>query len=455
MPADVPWLLRQEETLRNTGGEPSSPSAWSPPPPNYRKSPMQNQESIHNHYYPAEQKPVRWYRRKRWFWTIVAAVAFLVVAIAIVLGVVLKLELKKDEGQNEAVTDSSRILTHSVPESTSSSSVSTGLSTTSSSSTTSTSSSSSSSVPIHSTPLSNDAVIGFLTSFLATYTGKHSSSASSTSSTSSSSSSSSSSSTSSVKTSTSSTSTSTKAAGLTSASFKLSGKSQLASAYVNNSKPKLHRRLLVWQDDKSDLIATEWSGSGKVHYRVRDKLGSWVPQAKHGTPLAVAASDSGTIHVFFLDTRDTITHLYETAVGDWKTGTVQNEGRPIVVAKFSALSAALHQSTKDTQLLVVAYEGAGEELRLAVNHEPKEETDWDVVDVTTLSQSVAGQFDSPCFSLAGDWQSIGGTEASHQRLLMAVLGDDGVVAWECSVDFFEPPVTRPECRQLNDTFQGT
>ncbi|POR38691.1 Uncharacterized protein TPAR_01118 [Tolypocladium paradoxum] len=489
MPVDVPWLLRQEE--RNNTGEPSS---WSPPPPNYRKAPMQNQETIHNHYYPAEQKTARWYRRKRWFWTVVAAIAFVVVAIAIVLGVVLKLELKKDEGQSEAATESSSIVTHPTPESTTSStSLTTSLSTTSSSSTTALASTSSSSrsetVPTHSPPSSKDTVIGFLTSFLATHTGiprpssasssrsttsssspSSSTSSASTSSTSTSASTStstststsastssastSSASTSSTSMSTSSTSTITKAVETTSVAFRLSGKSQLASAYVNNNKAKFHRRLLVWQDDKSDLIATEWSGNGKAHYRIRDKLGSWIPQAKHGTPLAVAASDSGTIHVFFLDTKDTITHLYETAVGDWKTGTVQSKGDPIVTARFSALSAALHQSTKDAQLLAVAYQGAEQKLRLAVNHEPKEETEWQVVDVTTLSHSVAGQSDSPCFSLAGDWQNIfGGTEASYRRLLMAVLDDDGVVAWECAVDFFEPPVTRFECQQLNDTFK--
>ena len=169
----------------------------------------------------------------------------------------------------------------------------------------------------------------------------------------------------------------------------------------------------------------------------------------------MAASNSGTIHTFFLDTKDTIAHLYETAAGEWKTGTVLDRGGPIVVAKFSALSAALHQSTKDTQLLVLAYEGSDQKLRLAMNSESKEQSEWQIADVTTLSESVPGQFDWPCFSVAGDWQDIfGGTDAIYGSLLMAVLEDDGVVAWGCSVGSFKAPVARLECQKLNDTFQG-
>ena len=170
----------------------------------------------------------------------------------------------------------------------------------------------------------------------------------------------------------------------------------------------------------------------------------------------MAASDSGAIHVFFLDTKDTITHLYEKAAGEWKTDTVQSHGKPVVVAEFSSLSAAMHHSTKDAQLLVVAYEGPQQKLRLAMNYGPREDAEWQIADVTTLSQPVAGQFDLPLFSLAGDWQTeSGGPEASYRTLLMAALSDDGLVAWECALDVFEAPVTEVECKQLSDIFKGT
>lgn len=207
----------------------------------------------------------------------------------------------------------------------------------------------------------------------------------------------------------------------------------------------MHCRLLVWQDEKSELISTEWTAGSKAPYRIQDKLRSSMPDAKHGTPLAVAANKSGVIQVFFLDTQEAISHLVKTAAGDWKMGRVSEDDGPIIAARVSLLSAVWHHND-EVELLGVAYENSQQKLRLAMTDEPGEESRWHVLDVADLPQPVAGQSEASCFAAADDWQP--------GRMLMAVLVEEGFSAWECSVDSWPPSESKAPCHQVNETFQG-
>ncbi|KAF4508063.1 hypothetical protein G6O67_004492 [Ophiocordyceps sinensis] len=466
MPLDIPWLLRREQGMTH-GVEPGTWAPSSTPNGGGDTSLPQVPETIHNHYYAADRTAIPWYRRRKFhFWLAVLVLVVIVIASAVVLGVVLKSELGKRRAQNfKAETGGAgapwaSLTRDKTPPLTSTSSSLSKLQTSTMSSSSATSSSTSSasssvSVSTESAPRLNETVVGIVSSFLATLT-DHGwpSSSSSWSSTSSSASSSSSTSTLSPWSSSStspwsSSSTSTSALPVETAAeiFTLSESSQLASAYFKSDTPELHRRVLVWQDDKSDLIATEWFTGRRTQYRIRDQAESRLPEAKLGTPLAVTTSSSGVVHVFFLDTQGALSHIFEETKGQWKRGLVAKNNGPIVASSSSPLSAVWHRASVGRELLGVAYANA-QKLRLALNDKPDQDGAWQVLEAASLPDPVPGMTERPLFSVAGEWGS------PSNKMLMAVLVDEGLFAWECSLDLSSPSKTKSPCRLLNDTFQG-
>ncbi|RDA88576.1 hypothetical protein CP532_5839 [Ophiocordyceps camponoti-leonardi (nom. inval.)] len=380
--------------------------------------PPPNPEIIHNHYYATAPKPLPWYRRKRFSWTAIAVLVFVAIASVVTLGVVLKLQVGKgrlrdagvsvdDENSSSRLTDqgarsSSTIISHldpsTVPASTSGNPHDAP--------------SPASSRPPSETMQSNSAWT--------------TSSASSLSA---------------------STSTSTAAAESQMVVYTVSEKSHLASVYLDNEQAELRRRLLVWQDEKSDLIVTDWSVGNKTHYRLRDQLRSSIPDAKLGTPLAMAASSSGVVHVFFLDTQNTLSHVFQTAPGLWERSSLSKGNGPIMTSGSSPLSAAWHRIKNGMEVLAVAY-ASSQEMRLAMTDRPTSDSTWLTVDVTSLPGPVPGQEEKPRFAVAGDWR----TRTGGQPMLMAVLKEGGIVAYECFVDTWPPGSSTP-CRQTSDTLQ--
>ncbi|PHH77518.1 hypothetical protein CDD82_3473 [Ophiocordyceps australis] len=412
----------------------SGPSAWTPPiPPNYHKEPMQGPETIHNHYHSAPPKQSPWYRRKR-------CICFLVCA------------LFKDNASAEFETGAGSTSTSfASPSIIVSASVSTLRVTMSPEPTTS---ASSSIVSVTNSVLStnSDQISSTLSpSSSSTHSDQISSTLSQSSSWTSSWPISPSPSTLSESAWTSSTSTSSVAAETSSAVFKLSGKSQLASGYANRQGVELYRRIVVWQDSESNLIATEWSSTGGATstYRIADKLASSMADAKHGTPLAMAIGDSG-VHVFFVDTQDWIVHLSESAPGNWTFTRVLQGPKNIVAAKYSTLSAGFHRGPDDVEILCIAFESPQQKLQLAMTDEPDESSRWHIVDVTPLPRSVPGQADTSCFSLAVNWPS---GQDDKNALMMAVLGRDGLAAWRCLTDQWPPQTGARPCEEMKKAFQ--
>ncbi|KAF4591877.1 hypothetical protein GQ602_002176 [Ophiocordyceps camponoti-floridani] len=369
---------------------PNSPAI----PPCTGKVPSLRPDIIHNHYYTTNPKALPWYRRKPFFWTAIAVLVFIVVAAAVSLGVVLKLELGKSRMRVDHQTSSSPPATDQ--------------------------NTSSLQTMQPSQTRTSDTSSGAMSS-----TAGVSSKSSSPSST---------------------TSTET-AAATPSVIFTVSEKSRLASVYVEDEQANLHRRFLAWQDDKGHLIVTEWSAGNRSHYRIRDQLRSRIPDAKLGSPLAMAASPSGVVHLFFLDTQDALSHVFRSATGVWETRTLRKGNGPVIASGPSPLSTAWHRTGDGTEVLAIAYANS-QDLRLAMTDGPTAESPWLVSNVVSLPGPVPGQLQEPCFAVAGDWRNAMGA----RTMLMAVLMEDGLFAYECPIEMW-PPGSKTPCRQLNDTFR--
>ncbi|PFH62590.1 hypothetical protein XA68_12842 [Ophiocordyceps unilateralis] len=387
MPLDIPLLLRRQQNM-------SSPPFISPTTSSTGKGLPDHPEIIHNHYYTTRPNIVPWYRRKRFIWTAAAVIVFFVVASAVTLGVVLKLEVGKGRFRSSGNTPSPSTLVSQV--------VSTSQST----------------APTPTSGKPPDA--------LTSATGALSSQ---------------------TKPSSSSTLKSVTAAETPLVIFTVSEKSRLASVYLENEQEKLHRRLLVWQDDNSDLIVTEWSVDNKSRYRLRDKLSSTMPDAKLGSPLAMTASSSGAVHLFFLDTQNAVSHVFQPAAGVWERSALSKSNGPVVASGPSPLSTAWHRTKDGIEVLGLAYANS-QELRLVMTDGPTADSPWLAVKVTSLPGPVPGQSEEPCFALAGDWRNAYGA----RTMLLAILVEDGLFAFECQIETWPPGSTTP-CRKINDTFQ--
>ncbi|KAG5972700.1 hypothetical protein E4U55_000774, partial [Claviceps digitariae] len=402
---DIPWLSHQASRAAMTDGNiPLEAISSSPPPPpplsppKYRKTQREGPDSIHNHYHIGHERgPTPWYRRKWAFWSMVGLLAFFVVAGLIIMGVVLKVEL----GRKAAAASDAQ--SHAFISSTSASPTLTGT--------------------------SNDDDNSEATT------------------------------TTRPKKKPGSTPTQTASDnGATATPFTMLDKSQLASAFVRANDAALSRRLLIRQEDTNDLLVTEWSNGQMTHYRIRDRLGSLPPEAKPGTPLALQADDAGTVHLFYLSRSNILSYLYEPTMGKWKAGEVSNEHGSIRTSAYSSLSTAWHNGRKASRLLVVAFDNPSQQLQLAMSSSPAERGSWYLADVTSVSRdSVPGQSNLPCYSLAGDWYSSeskkGDAAAGNQYLLMAVAEGSEVHAWECAVDFWPPPEVQVKCKQVDEKFR--
>ncbi|KAG5927183.1 hypothetical protein E4U42_002531 [Claviceps africana] len=400
---DIPWLSHQTGRTDMTEGSipleaiPPPP----PPPPEYRKTQRDGPDAVHNHYHIGHERgPTPWYRRKWAFWSLIGLVVFVVAAGLITMGVVLKVELgKKAAAASDARPQASSIRTSALP-------------------------------TLSDASDDNDGRIPTETG-----SGKKPGPAS------------------------------TRTAsghGATATPFTMLDKSQLASAFVRARDATLSRRLLIRQDDTNDLLATEWANGQVTHYRIRDRLGSLPPEAKPGTPLALQADDAGTLHLFYLSRSNILSYVYEPTAGTWKASEVSNEHGSVRTSAYSSLSTAWHNGRRAPRLLVVAFDDASQKLRLAMSGSPAERGSWYVAGVTSVSRdSVPGQSNLPCYSLAGDWYAGPAAGSPHngddgngnQHLVMAVAGGSEVHAWECAVDFWPPPDVQVQCKEADEHFR--
>lgn len=238
--------------------------------------------------------------------------------------------------------------------------------------------------------------------------------------------------------------------------FTLSERSQLASIYVKVGNQDLDRRLLVRQEDTDDLLVTEWSGGGVAHYRLKDKLGPLMVTAKGGTPLALQADNTGTVHLFYLGTTNILLHVFETGAGKWKEDELQSDHGRIRTSKYSTLSTAWHQGRQSPGLLVVAYDNPSDIMQLAMSDSPTESSPWYLADVTSVSvDSVPGQSNIPSYSLGGDWYDRDSKDKDgFQNLLIVIVNGREIVPWECSVDYWPPPDVEVKCHEAKDSFKG-
>ncbi|OAA45425.1 hypothetical protein NOR_03214 [Metarhizium rileyi] len=394
-PVDIPWLASNENHSRESSSIPLE--TFGPPPDYEQRRKRGTAASIHNHYYTqAQTRP--WYRRKRFFYPAVGLLAFIAITCAVVLGVVLKLESIKKSNRGEIDNASSTTMLQNPTESTIFAVLSTE----------------------RPSPTKNT-----IPTVSPTPSTKH------------------------TRTST------TTEVKETATPFAMSDKSQLASLLVKKGDSGQERRLLVLQEDNDDLFVTEWANSTVNHVRVKETLGSSASQPKSGTPLAMEADPSGSIHLFYLSQTNLISHVYETEGGRWKAGDVTDERGSIRTSSSSSLSAAWHKGRRTPELLILAYDNPSQKLQLAVTDSPVDRNAWYIADVTSVAvDSVPGQSNMPCYSLAGDWYSRGlrTDDGELQRLLIGVVEHEQVVPWECTVDFWPPPDIQVQCSKAEKAF---
>ncbi|KAG6010590.1 hypothetical protein E4U21_005943 [Claviceps maximensis] len=398
-PHDIPWLSHQAGQADMTQGNiPLEAIPPPPPPPEYRKAQRDGPDSIHNHYHIGHERgPTPWYRRKWAFWSMVGLLVFFVVAGLIIMGVVLKVELGKKDAAAAAAAAASDARLHSFTDGTGTSA--------------------------WPTPTDTSDHDGSSGEAMTTSRTKKKPSSTAT--------------------------LTTSQDEATATPFTMLDKSQLASVFVRANDAALSRRLLIRQEDSNELLVTQWANGQTTHYRIRDRLGSLPPEAKPGTPLALQADDAGTAHLFYLSRSNILCYLYEPTMGRWKAGEVSDEHGSVRTSAYSSLSTAWHNGRKASRLLVVAFDDASQQLQLAMSGSPAERGSWYVAGVTSVSRdSVPGQSNLPCYSLAGDWYAGG-----NQHLVMAVAEGSEVHAWECAVDFWPPPDVQVQCKQVDEQFR--
>jgi hypothetical protein len=223
---------------------------------------------------------------------------------------------------------------------------------------------------------------------------------------------------------------------------------------VKQSASGRGRRLLVRQEYTNDLVVSEWTENIVTHHRIKERVASSAAKPKPGTPLALQVDTTGLLHLFYLSQTNLISHIYETEAGKWKSGEVTDERGSIRTSSSSSLSTARHKGTGTPDLLILAYDDASQKLQLAIADNPADRNAWYLAEVTSVAvESVPGQSNVPCYSLAGDMESSGG-EDGGQKLLIGVLEKDEVVAWECAIDFWPPPDIQVKCGKSNTTLAG-
>lgn len=392
MPIDVPWLVYNEN--QNMGNV-TIPLETLGSPPEYEKGSKSGvAEAIHNHYYTQNQ-PRPWYSRKRYFYPAIGTLVFIVVACAVVLGVVLKLESdKKAAAINHDNATTTESTTSSVmPTTTFSSSINTTISTTSFS---------------------------------------HEPTATSTS-------------------------TEEASAEVIPTVLAMSDKSQLASVFIKREDAVKYRRILVRQENTDHLHLTEWTNGTTNYYRMKDKLGPDAIKPKTGTPLTMIADEKGLLHLFYLSRTNIISYVHETKVGQWKEGEVKTEKGTIRTSSSSGLFTAWHTGKNTPNLLVLAYDNPSQKLQLAIVNRPSDKDAWYVAEVTSVEVKPApGQSNTACYALAGDWYNKNSKrdDKGSQSLVMGVLEENEVVAWECSLDYWPPPDLQVKCRKSERAFQS-
>ncbi|KAI9147541.1 hypothetical protein HJFPF1_12567 [Paramyrothecium foliicola] len=432
---DIPYLVdRETRSAQHTG-------ASSVPPP-YPKSRPSYPEAINNYYYNVhENRGLRWLTRKRCCYGVLAVLVAIAIAVAIVLSVMLTRRPQSEEPPDEFEEVSTGIsssteapgpttvlvtLTQTLSP-TSSAIPSTTPSTTSM--TTSTSSSETTSTTASTTSeatfTDHNGIGIILSSILAQISEATSSSESPTS--------------------------------TSSAIEPIYSDSALAAASFLSDTGT--RRMLFWQDGEGQLVATEWSADGARRFRIQDRTTDNLAEAKLGTPLAVVADLSGAVHIFYLSTSNTISHVTRDSMGDWAFGGVSVNGRPALAHRSSRLSATWHKSKGTGEGTILSYQTSRRKLHLLMSDKPDHKDAWYGVDVEAqLGHPRVARWDALGHAMSSGWRyplAEGDANTGYRGLVGVVEGEDEVFPWECTVDFRMPPARHAECYWLNETFHDS
>ncbi|PTB69077.1 hypothetical protein BBK36DRAFT_1157318 [Trichoderma citrinoviride] len=228
--------------------------------------------------------------------------------------------------------------------------------------------------------------------------------------------------------------------------------SDLASAFVDQRDSRDSWGILVWQDGAGSLAYTDGDSERKGLGRIRDVLQD-AATAKYGTPMAAVVDDADIVHLFYLDERSVVSHVFMTSGGSWKVGGLSTGTNRMTAHEKSKLSAAFHQGEHDTNVVVLSYQDPDGKLQLAMSEEARK-TDWHVVDFSSFAgRHEAGDWGGIGHAIAGDWQNKRQeSDGSFSGLLLAVEKEGEIMPWECSVDFHASSTKQVECHVLDKIF---
>ncbi|KAH0492813.1 hypothetical protein TgHK011_007744 [Trichoderma gracile] len=228
--------------------------------------------------------------------------------------------------------------------------------------------------------------------------------------------------------------------------------SNLASVFIDRRDSRDNWGILVWQDGAGSLAYADGDAERQGLGRIRDVLHD-APEARDGTPLAAVVDDADIVHLFYLDDRNVVSHVFMTPGGSWKVGSLSTGTNRMTANGESKLSAAFHQGEHDTNVVVLSYQDPDGKLQLAMSEDARKD-DWYIVDFSSFSgRHGVGNWEGVGHAIAGDWQNKRHeADGSFNGLLMAVEKKGEIMPWECSVDFHASSEKQVECHVLDKTF---
>lgn len=219
---------------------------------------------------------------------------------------------------------------------------------------------------------------------------------------------------------------------------------------VKIGPPKLHRQLLVWQDENNTLIARDSTGDTNHTYRISDIISEDTAKPKPGTPLAAAPDEDAAVHIFYLSDHDnSVVHLVQREAGYWAV-----QGQANRVASHSSLSAAWHQDVNGSSGIILAYQSPDDDVcfYLAASKASA------VINVSDLLHLEIGDWDNLGFAVTSGVQYKGEGEVRGKdelpALYLAVEGSSDVLVAECSIDFESKEDVKGDCYWLETAFSS-
>jgi hypothetical protein len=244
----------------------------------------------------------------------------------------------------------------------------------------------------------------------------------------------------------------------------------VAAIDVNFGPTRLHRRVVVWQDEDRQLVVSD-SGYGTTNlYAIREKLqGDVIGNPIEGTPIDGTADDTGAVHVFYLHQENEdkdeaiVGHLIQYEMGEWAVGSLKLRASP-----ESFLSSAWHANESDSSLVLGYQSAESGEVELILSRRPRDNfsdsNSWhsinmhDTLGLFSIHQDNHGHALISGVLYDGESDEENSAEppmsSTSPALHLALEGYQQITVAECSFAYDIEGSPEARCLWLNRTFSG-